>query len=88
VNENGREFLNCRWLAEAALDALAVFCLRGSFLGYLSVLGLHPFLFRRGQRRDTRKRERACIGSTADRRFVLRRLFRSFVAQSFFWRWP
>ena len=48
MNENGREFLNRRWLAEAALDALTVFCLRGSFLGYLSVLGLHPFLFRRG----------------------------------------
>ena len=38
MNEDGREILNCRWLAEAALDALAVFDLRGSFLGYLSVL--------------------------------------------------
>jgi hypothetical protein len=74
VSENGREFLNCRWLAEAALDSLAVF--GSGFLGYLSVLGLHPFVFRRGQRRETRKRERACIG-TADRRFVLRTLFRS-----------
>ena len=49
MNEDGRKSLNCRWLAEVTLDALAVFGLRGSFLGHLSVLGLHPFVFRHGQ---------------------------------------
>jgi len=49
VNEDGREILTCRCFAEAVLDAFGVFGLRGSFLGYLSVLGLRPFLFRGGQ---------------------------------------
>jgi hypothetical protein len=93
VNEDGPEIVNCRWLAEAVLDAVGVCGLRGSFVGCLSVLGLHPFLFRGGQRQHSRKRKRACVGTLigglfGDRRFILRTLFRSFVAQGFFWLRP
>ena len=45
MNEDGREILCCRWRAEAAMDALAIFDLRGPFFGYVSLLALHPFLF-------------------------------------------
>ena len=48
MNEDGREILNCRWLAKAVRDAVGVCGLRGSFVSYLSVLRF--FSFRGGQR--------------------------------------
>jgi hypothetical protein len=91
MNEDGRKFLNCLWFAEVALDALVGFGFRGSFLGGLSVLGFDHFLFRGGQRRHWRKRNRAYVGtlsggSACDLRFMLRTLFRSFI--TLFWLRP
>jgi hypothetical protein len=38
VDEDGPEFLGCRWPAEAALDVPAALCTGHPFLGQLSVL--------------------------------------------------
>ena len=42
MDEDGPEFLGCRWPAEATLDVLAALCMGDPFLGQLSVL----FIFR------------------------------------------
>ena len=40
MDEDGPEFLGCRWPAEAALDVLAALCMGDPFLGQISLLML------------------------------------------------